>query len=196
MAAVIAGRDTERALLVGGASQPLIDSLASAGADITVIDRDGWSVPPCGAATIAGYASWSELRDQPMAWFDLILLPGGTLQTGGPWLSDTEDWEEHRPQCLERLNELRSQSGTIVADAANDIPMGRQYLVTHSESGGASTVVFGSLSAGRTELMHRTATYDDNGVLVEEQMTIRPFVKPETGTSLILLAVDDAGANP
>lgn len=135
-----------RALIVGGATTPLVERLLASGQSVTIAEPAHWGdeaekIWP--TAEVVPFDSWTALDDFPLGWFSRALLLGGVTETGGPWWNEpAAGWSGERPAALARLLTLVADGGRIIADHSGILETGRLMVVARGGNNGQTSISF------------------------------------------------------
>lgn len=174
--ALVRQRRPDRALVVGGFTSALGSLLAELGTEITVLDprssEDG-ALAAVGRSHVESLRSWDDLADLPSNWHDVVVVLGGTVETGAD-LAPVDSWSRLRRPVIAELVRVRAQHGALLFDTSAGLAPGIEYCVAVGVD--QRTLTTGCIVApdGHSAmLLHRTARYDPDGVLRTE--TLRQF---------------------
>jgi hypothetical protein len=164
-------------LVLGGATAGLLDSLTGVGARATVVeapqdvdDLKGWA----GGHTVMAFSA-GLVVELPRGAFGAVLLPGGTVHTGGPfWPGD--DWAARRCERLAVLAGLVRPGGAIVLDAVQ-VRDNLVRCVALGQDADSAHLVEASVSAvdGGHVLVVRASDHDLQGRCVRRDTVACPW---------------------
>jgi len=164
-------QNAERILVLGGFTGDLLRAVDLSTHKFTIVEpgcfaesaSDLWSH----AAEVLSYEEIGGLAGLPNTWYDLVMLPGGTLFTGGPWLDEDLNWSDNRALWLNSIGALCAGPRSLIADTCAHESVPSSVVLYRAVDQNGQAIVEGSLASSRSvcTLLLKESNFDSVGLL-------------------------------
>ncbi|MGE0214993.1 hypothetical protein [Mycolicibacterium sp.] len=171
--------DIDRALIVGGSTDYLVDKFRQSDVDVTIVERSDIATEAealwGNRAEVYGVDDIDFADDFPAKWYDVLALPGGVLQTGGMLTGSAHGWSDKQPIWIKSLRSLLSDRGRFLYD---DVPQPRNLLrvVSCVRDEDGLWVSQASVVGDTDVLTFRVGRYDAVGVFAAESVSTHSWI--------------------
>lgn len=170
----------DRVLVLGGCTDWTIETVAAQDCEITVVESaehikqaKRWA----DVASLHCFDQDSGVADFATNWYDLVLVLGGTVHTGGPFLGHRR-WADFGSSWLGNVRELVSGRGAIVTDSIPRIDSAVRGVALGTALDGSLAYAEGAVMRGGGEhrLVLRTSHCDRGGVVIAQSLALVDWI--------------------